>query len=233
MYYRRALEVSIRVYGYNHAETCKRQNFLAGLYYALKRYPEARALIESSLQAYRESLDNNSLPAQVLCMLALTLIAFRCGQEAEAAALLDSTTSVMGQLATPVVAGDDITNDLVQLVLIHLRQRSFDDAEAIFRYIIIGETRGLWPKHPLLAKNLKRLGDLHAAFNRPERAATIYRQSLAMYMDTIGEADPEIADLADCLANCLIATGRGDEAQKPQRISQEMRALIGKRIESN
>lgn len=230
IYYKRALFVSIVVYGLNHAETCKRQNYLAGLYYAQRRYNEAEALILASAGVYQDA-GGEFVAAEVLCQLALSLISFRRGEPGKAEEYLSRSTLLLQRCPPPVIAGDDVSHDLLQFVGVQLRQGAIDEAEATFRFIIIGETKGLWPRHPSMAKNLKHLGDLHSAFHRPERAAVIYRQSLSMYMDSVGTADPEIAELAEALGDCLVAVGRAEEAVEPRKIAQEMRALLGKRVE--
>ncbi len=67
MHYKHALTLTEQLAGESSVETCVRRNYLAGLFYAMKRYDEANELINRSAEIYtskirRLALDCNFVP---------------------------------------------------------------------------------------------------------------------------------------------------------------------------
>ncbi|MBA3856435.1 MAG: hypothetical protein C0507_05940 [Cyanobacteria bacterium PR.3.49] len=224
-YYGRALELTTGTSGENAMETCIRRNYLAGLYYAMKRYPEALGLIEKTIEIYSKNL-GDSHSAVTLCLLAEALVRFRSGQKAQGEKLINQVHTNLQENLDFKETADEANEEVLKFVLLQLRQEKFDDAEALFRFALVREANIVWPNHPLVAKNLKKLGDLNRSMNHLERAAELYRQSLEMYMSTMGIADPDIALLAESFGQVLIQLNKRKEAVWPMQIAVDVREMF-------
>ncbi len=225
MHYRRALELTIKLSGENSVETCIYRNYLAGLYYAMNRYDEAAELIGASSKIYAARLGQTHATV-TLCALAQALIAFRTGQKGKGEKLINQVTTNMQENFEYKEAAEEANEEILKFVLLQLRQGKLDDAEALFRFALVREAKVVWPNHPLVAKNLKRLGDLNRSLNHLERAAELYRQSLEMYMSTMGIADPEIAQLAESFGQVLIQLNKRKEAVWPLQVALDVREIF-------
>lgn len=225
MYYRHALDLSTAIYGANDMETSARQNYLAGLYYAMGRFEEAVPLINRSGELYAEKL-GKSHSAVTLCLLAQALTTYRMGQKSRGDKLLYQAQRNMEDTLEYREEAQESNAEILKFVLVQLRQENLDDAEALFRFALVRETDTLWPNHPLVAKNLKRLGDLNRSLNHMERAADLYRQSLEMYMSTVGITDPDIAVLAESFSQVLIQLNKRKEAVWPMRLALDVREMF-------
>jgi tetratricopeptide (TPR) repeat protein len=225
MHYRHALDLAEKLSGENAMDTCIRRNYLAGLYYAMKRYDEAQELISRSCEIYSEKLGawHSSV---TLCLLAQALIAFRTGQKAKGEKLTSQVSASLEENFEFKEAAGEANDEILKFVLLQLRQEKLDDAEALFRFALVREANVLWPNHPLVAKNLKRLGDLNRSLNHLERAAELYRQSLEMYMSTMGIADPDIATLAESFGQVLIQLNKRKEAVWPMQVALDVRGMF-------
>ncbi|HIA55356.1 MAG TPA: tetratricopeptide repeat protein [Candidatus Melainabacteria bacterium] len=225
MHYKHALQLAERLSGENAMDTCIRRNYLAGLYYAMKRYEEAQELIMRSADIYASQL-GGAHSAVTLCLLAQALIAFRTGQKAKGEKLINQVTATMQENVDFKEVAGEANDEILKFVLLQLRQEKLEDAEALFRFALVREANILWPNHPLVAKNLRRLGDLNRSMNHLERAAELYRQSLEMYMSTMGIADPEIATLAESFGQVLIQLNKRKEAVWPMKVAVDVREMF-------
>lgn len=225
MYYRHALDLQSKLSGEKSIETCIRRNYLAALYYAMKRYEEADSLIGASSEIYSERLGEEHSTV-TLCALAQALISFRTGRKARGDKLIGVVSSNLTVNLEQKDAAEEAIEEILKFVLLQLRQEKLDDAEALFRFALVREAKVIWPNHPLVARNLKRLGDLNRSLNHLEKAAELYRQSLEMYMSTLGLADPEIAYLAESFAQVLIQLNKKKEAVYPMQVAVDVRAIF-------
>ncbi len=225
MHYKHALELTERLAGENAVETCIRRNYLAGLYYAMKRFEEAQELVSRSADIYEGKL-GRAHSTVTLCLLAQALIAFRIGHKARGEKLINHVTACMQENLDFKEVSAEANDEVLKFVLLQLRQEKLDDAEALFRFALVREANILWPNHPLVAKNLRRLGDLNRSMNHLERAAELYRQSLEMYMSTMGLADPDIATLAESFSQVLIQLNKRKEAVWPMRVAVDVREMF-------
>ena len=225
MHYKHALDLTSKLSGENAMETCVRRNYLAGLYYAMKRYDEADELINRSCEIYSEKLGSWH-SSVTLCLLAQALIAFRTGQKGKGDKLTSQITTSLQENFDHKEAASEVNEEILKFVLLQLRQEKLDDAEALFRFALVREANVLWPNHPLVAKNLKRLGDLNRSMNHLERAAELYRQSLEMFMSTLGIADPDIAPLAESFGQVLIQLNKRKEAVWPMQVAVDVREMF-------
>jgi len=224
-YYQKALELTARLSGESAMETCIRRNYLAGLFYAMKRYPEALELIDRSIEIYSKNL-GDSHSVVTLCLLAEALIHFRNGQRPLGEKLIAQVHTNLQENLDFKETTEDANEEILKFVLLQLRQEKLEDAEALFRFALVREANIVWPNHPLVAKNLKRLGDLNRSLNHLEKAAGLYRQSLEMYMSTLGLADPEIALLAESFGQVLIQLNKRKEAVWPMQVAVDVREMF-------
>ncbi len=225
MHYKHALDLTIKLSGENSMEACIRRNYLAGLFYAMKRYDEAQELIQRSSEIY-EAKSGSSHSSVTLCWLALALVALRTGQKAKGEKIIHQVTTTLQENFDYKDAANEANEEVLKFVLLQLRQEKLDDAEALFRFALVREADILWPNHPLVAKNLKRLGDLNRAQNHLERASELYRQALEMYMSTMGIADPDIALLAESFGQVLIQLNKKKEAVWPMQVAVDVREMF-------
>jgi len=225
MHYKHALELTQRLSGENAMETCIRRNYLAGLYYAMKRFDEAQELISRSAEIYEQRL-GGAHSTVTLCLLAQSLIAFRKGQKNRGEKLINQVTATMQENVDFKEVSAEANDEILKFVLLQLRQEKLEDAEALFRFALVREANILWPNHPLVAKNLRRLGDLNRSMNHLERAAELYRQSLEMYISTMGIADPDIATLAESFGQVLIQLNKRKEAVWPMKVAVDVREMF-------
>lgn len=225
MHYKHALDLTQKLSGEDAMETCIRRNYLAGLYYAMKRYEEAQEFIERSCRIYEEK-SGPSHSSVTLCLLALALISLRTGQKPKADKLINQVTTTLQENFEYKEAAGEANEEILKFVLLQLRQEKLDDAEALFRFALVREANVLWPNHPLVAKNLKRLADLNRSMNHLERAAELYRQSLEMYMSTMGIADPDVALLAESFGQVLIQLNKKKEAVWPMQVALDVREIF-------
>lgn len=224
-FYEKALSLTAHVSGENAMETCIRRNYLAGLYYAMKRYPEALGLIEKSIEIYSKNLGAGH-SAVTLCLLAEALVHFRSGQKAQGEKLINQVHVSLQENLDFKETAEEANEEVLKFVLLQLRQEKLEDAEALFRFALVKEANIVWPNHPLVAKNLKKLGDLNRSLNHLERAAELYRQSLEMYMSTLGIADPDIALLAESFGQVLIQLNKRKEAVWPMQVAVDVREMF-------
>ncbi len=117
-----------------------------------------------------------------------------------------------------------LSADLLEFVLEQLRKRNYNDAAALFRHILVAETRELWPSHPLVAKNMKRAADLHRTFGQTEKAVEIYQAALDLYMSSLGEADDDIAQLAEAPGAASLEVNDVERARVASRLALDMRS---------
>lgn len=225
MHYKHALTLTEQLAGESSIETCIRRNYLAGLFYAMKRYDEANELINRSAEIYASKL-GGSHSTVTLCLLAQALIAFRTGLKTKGDKLVNQISTSMQENLDFKEAAGEANDEILKFVLLQLRQDKLEDAEALFRFALVREANILWPNHPLVAKNLRRLGDLNRSMNHLERAAELYRQSLEMYMSTMGIADPEIATLAESFGQVLIQLNKRKEAVWPMKVAVDVREMF-------
>lgn len=225
MHYKHALELTERLSGESAMETCIRRNYLCGLFYAMKRFDEAQELIKRSTEIYEQKL-GSAHSTVTLCLLAQALIAFRTGQKSKGEKLIHHVTASMQENVDFKEVSEEANDEILKFVLLQLRQEKLEDAEALFRFALVKEANILWPNHPLVAKNLRRLGDLNRSMNHLERAAELYRQSLEMYISTMGIADPDIATLAESFSQVLIQLNKRKEAVWPMRVAVDVREMF-------
>lgn len=225
MHYRNALDLTERILGESSMDTCIRRNYLAGLFYAMKRYDEAQDLINKSTAIYSSTL-GPAHSAVTLCLLAQALIAFRTGQKSKGEKLTQVVATTLQENVAPKETAEQTNEEVLKFVLLQLRQEKYDDAEALFRFALVREANVIWPNHPLVAKNLRRLGDLNRSLNHLERAAELYQQSLEMYMTTMGLADPDIATLAESFSQVLIQLNKRKEAVWPLQVAVNVREMF-------
>jgi len=225
LHYRRALDLTARMSGEDSMQTCVRRNYMAGLFYAMKRYPEALELIDESVKTYTESL-GSSHSAVTLCLLAEALIYFRSDRKSQGERLINQVHANLQENLDFKETAEEANEEILKFVLLQLKQEKLDDAEALFRFALVREANLVWPNHPLVAKNLKKLGDLNRSLNHMEKAAELYRQSLEMYMATMGIADLEVALLAESFGQVLIQLNKRQDAVWPLQVAVDVREIF-------
>lgn len=239
LYYKHAADLSTLLFGENDRRTCRRHNYLAGLHYANGDYTEVVRIVSRSRALYEEQLGPED-PSVILCVLAQALASFQNGQPKEGEEFLKEATSLNysaqdkrflkahseGTTPPPPDKSEALSADLLEFVMEQLRKRNYNDAAALFRHILVAETRELWPSHPLAAKNMKRAGDLHRTFGQTEKAVEIYQAALDLYMSNLGEADEEIAQLAEALGAVSLETHDVERARVALRLALDMREIF-------
>lgn len=70
---------------------------------------------------------------------------------------------------------------------------------------------------------MKRAADLHRTFGQTEKAVEIYQAALDLYMSSLGEADDDIAQLAEALGAASL------EVNDVERETREIFERISKR----
>ncbi|MFN8655159.1 MAG: tetratricopeptide repeat protein [Candidatus Obscuribacterales bacterium] len=239
LYYKHAADLSTHLFGETDRRTCRRHNYLAGLHYASEDYQEVVRIVSRSRTIYEQQLGADDASV-VLCALAQALASFQNGQPKEGEAFLKEATTLNHDAqdkrflkahseGTRLPAPDRseaLSADLLEFVMEQLRKRNYNDAAALFRHILVAETRELWPSHPLVAKNMKRAGDLHRTFGQIEKAVEIYQAALDLYMSSLGEADEDIAQLAEALGAASLEVNDVERARTALRLALDMREIF-------
>jgi tetratricopeptide (TPR) repeat protein len=227
-YYKSALSVCSTVYGATHIETCTRRNFLSGLYYAWKLYADAAELIEESCEIYVQQLGPDHAAVN-LCFVALGLIGARQGESAKAAKYLAKSQRVMEAQDLGMEDRDELMDDILQFVHFQISQDKLDDAEALFRFVLMREAKQLWPSHPMVADNLRKAAELQKALGHEDSALQLYQESLHIYVTSFGLSYQQVVPTADALGTLLAKTGRDEEAMRVLKLALESRDLSSTR----
>jgi tetratricopeptide (TPR) repeat protein len=200
------------------------KNFLAGLYFAWGRLPDAEILVKDSLEIYKKSLGADHEYA-AFCLMGLSLIYKQQGKEDEANRCFTECERQMKGAARLeyLESFQDISHSLFFLSRQHYRQGRLDDAQILFRYALLSETWELWSYHPFVSQSLHLLADLYAAQGMFGEAEHIYKKALALRQSVLGDQHPTVATTAHSLAKLLHRERRLDEAENLYKLSLSIR----------
>lgn len=200
------------------------KNFLAGLYFAWGRLPDAEILVKDSLEIYRKTLGADHEYAS-FCLMGLSLIYKQLGKEDEANRCFTECERQMKGAARLeyLESFQDIGHSLFFLSRQHFRQGRLEDAQVLFRYALLSETWELWPYHPFVSQSLHLLADLYAAQGMLGEAEHIYKKALALRQSVLGDQHPTVATTSHSLARLLHRERRLDEAENLYKLSLSIR----------
>ncbi len=191
-FYSRALEIAESAFGAASVETATHRNFLAGLYFMWRRYPEAVTLIETSLHVYQSTFGDEHIYTR-LTHFALALAFFGEGDAMRSKqhyklSALNMQVSVEAQSQDRWSA---FSAKLSSLAAMKYEQGKFDEAVELFRHCVIHEANEAWPGSLVVARALASLAQLCRAQGLDKEAEEFFKMSLKMKKELCGEPHPE------------------------------------------
>jgi len=205
-------------------DSATQKNYLAGLYFAWGRLPDAETLVKDSLKIYRHALGQEHEYAS-FCLMGLALIHKHGGNDRQAEVCFsDCERQMKGAPRLEYLESfQDITHSLFFLSRQHYRQGRLDDAQILFRYALLSETWELWPYHPFVAQSLHLLADLYAAQGMLAEAEHIYKKALFLRQNVLGDQHATVATTAHSLAKLLHREKRFEEAENLYKLAISIR----------
>lgn len=148
-----------------------RSNYISGLYLAWGQYQKAKEALDLSIKLYREKLGENHLYVG-FCLIALAIIEHKQGEKEKANICLDIADGIVQPLVLLEISPSKASLPalVASLALIYLRQQKIEEAEVMFRFALIQEASDLWPAHPSVGSELKKLSTLYRAKGRNKAA---------------------------------------------------------------
>ena len=200
------------------------KNFLAGLYFAWGRLPDAEILVMDSLAIYKIVLGEEH-EYSAFCQMALSLIYKQQGKDGESnQCFKECERQMKGAFRLEYLESfQDIAHSLFFLSRQHFRQGRLEDAQVLFRYALLSETWELWPYHPFVSQSLHLLADLYAAQGMLGEAEHIYKKALTLRQSVLGDQHPTVATTAHSLAKLLHREKRFAEAENLYKLSLSIR----------
>lgn len=208
--YRRALDLSARVYGEQDPYTALTLNNLASLLMQLGRAQEAEALLRRGL-AIREASLGPSHPDVATSLTSLGLLLLAQGRYAEAEPLLRRAVSISE--TAPGQDTQETANSINVLAQLLFAQGRYSEADPMMRRVLAIERTLLGPDHPDTATALGNLAGVLQREGRYADAEPMMRQSLAVDEKALGPSHPLTGTALNNLAELLLDEGRLAEAE--------------------
>jgi tetratricopeptide (TPR) repeat protein len=191
-FYSKALELAEASFGKAGLETAMHRNFLAGLYFMWRRYPETITLIEQSLQVYQSVFGPEHIYTR-LTHFALALAfagmgdTVRSKQQYSLSALkMQSHGEAQSQDRWSAFSAK-----LSSLAAMKYEQGQFEEAVELFRHCVIHEANEAWPGSLVVARALSSLAVLCRSQGLEKEAEEFFKMALHMKKELCGEAHPE------------------------------------------
>ncbi len=104
-------------------------------------------IVSRSRAIYEQQLGTDDASV-ILCALAQALASFQNGQPKEGEAFLQEATTLNHEAQDKRFLKAHSEGTTLPAPDMKLRKRNYNDAAALFRHILVAETRELWPSHP-------------------------------------------------------------------------------------
>jgi CHAT domain-containing protein/Tfp pilus assembly protein PilF len=208
--YERALQLSMRLYGENHADTATILNSMGILHLAQGKYVSAETLYQRSLKIRETVLPKNH--PHIAHSLNNLADLFRIqGRYAEAVPLCQRSLRIRETVHGPNHA--EVAQSLHNLALLFHAQAKHAEAEQLFqRSLTIRETfHG--KDHQSVADTLNDLANLYAAQVKYAQAEPLYDRSLQIYETVYGKDHYAVAQPLNNLAIIYVQQGKYVEAE--------------------
>jgi tetratricopeptide (TPR) repeat protein len=236
-HYKSALQLAEQHFGEHHLETAVRRNYLAGLYFAAKKYKEAEQLLRTNLRLYEQVLGKEDR-VTAMALYGLAIVNRRSSLAPAGTRKVHVAETEMApvgrwqdyyQLSARVLNIDIrqlSMNDSRELFLALIRlshdafaDERFEEAEELFRHSLLMELEGVWPQHPLVANSYRLLADLCRSAGMNYQSEQLYNRALAINDRSYGPDHEKVAATAFALGTLLQEEGRNAEAETMLRRS--------------
>ena len=219
---RESLDLSIKHYGNDHAETASVMNTLAMSLEETGEKEEAYDMYYRIIDIRREQPEQGSNLAVNLNNLAILLQ--EDGKLDEADALFNEAVELIDE-----VLGEE--HPFMAYVLngysgLHQDRKEYDLAEANLRRALeIGQA--IFPEnHPFIGVVFYNMGELYTVMEKYSEAADFYEQSLQLRKESLPEFHPDIATSLLSYGTTLIRLNRPDDAESLLREAYQIRESI-------
>lgn len=224
-FYLKACQLAVDAYGADHEIVVERRNFLAGLYFAQGSYEEAEKILLASLDFYSKRLGEKHKVVALTCFaLALTTRKLP-GAEKRSQDYFNRTKALtMPNFASLDLSdGEQFSRALMHLAGEKYRAGRYEEAEELFRQLVLRELSELWPEHPLVADSYQLLGDLFKSFNMPGQAEELYKEAANLRRRLGRSACLGLAQSLHSLGTLLLDNRRVEEAERYLREACQLR----------
>jgi tetratricopeptide (TPR) repeat protein len=121
-------------------------------------------------------------------------------------------------------AESDDMDDWRLLAKLCLRERRFDQAEAIFKKLIAAREASSGSDDPLLADDASELAELYERRNQLGEAEALYKLAMSIRERVLGPWHPDVARSAMRLADLFRIQGKAAEADALYQLAREIRS---------
>ena len=202
-----------------------RLNSLANAHGAARRYPEARALHERTLEIRRRLLGPDH-PDVAWALNNLALDHASLGELATARTLHDEALAIRRRVLGP--EHPDVAASLFNLATLERRAGNLDTALALHRRALEIRERALGPEHPDVAHSLNNLALVHYTRGEHTAARPLLARAVAIREKTLGPTHPDLAASLDNLGLVRAAqSAHADAAALHQRALEIREQSLG------
>jgi tetratricopeptide (TPR) repeat protein len=230
-HYKNALQLAEQHFGEHHLETAVRRNYLAGLYFAAKKYKDAEKLLATNLQLYEQVLGKED-KVTAIALYGLAIVSRRSSLASAGTRKVHVAETEMAPVGrwqgyyqqSARILNIDIwqlsMNDSQELFLALIRlshdafaDERFEEAEELFRHSLLLELEGVWPQHPLVGNSYRLLADLCRSAGVNHQSEQLYNRALSINEKGYGADHEKVAATAFAMGTLLREQGRNIEAE--------------------
>lgn len=226
--WRTALRQAERL-GPAHPRVLQSLNYLAGLYQAQGKYPEAASLLERVL-AIVEDLQGPNDPALAQALSNLGAVYYSQENYARAQHAFERALAIREKARTFLwrTPGYEweraVPESLDNLAKVYHARQQYVEAERLQRRALAIREEAFGPDHVDVARSLYNLAFIYASQQKFAEAEPLYQRSLEVLEKALGQEHPHLASVLDSYALLLRSTDRDAEAAELEARAKAIRA---------
>jgi len=210
LHLKRALEISLQVFGEDHLVTVNAKDWLSILYFKWKKYRLAEPLIHWVLEKRRQLLGKEH-PQILKSMNSLASILVGLQKFGEGEKLFLAILKIKGRIHKE--GSLEIINTMIGLGALYFNQNKLVEARRLFRKILELQKEGGREKHPTTISAMHNLAIVLLRLRKWDEAETLMRRTGELSRKVRGPEHPETLGTISNLANFLYDRKKYSQAE--------------------
>lgn len=214
LYYHRASDIRVKLFGWEHPSVASGFNDLAVAYRELEAYEQAMHFQEQALNIYKSTYGSEH-PEIARCLNNMAAQYRNMGEYEQAEPLYIQALHMRKK--TLGLEHPDVANSLHGLGELYRREKKYKEAEQFLTDALAMREKLLGSNHIDTAFTLNSLAQTYDALDKYAQAEFYYKRALTIREQIMGQEHPQTIAVMECYASFLRKTGRKAQARELER----------------